>query len=436
MKTLLLVISLFVAAIATAQPGIINQLDSNGKKDGKWTVYYNGHGKEVGDSVQAVYCRYTWYEHRKDLYPFDWCSKHDQVIAPSDSPQGAGLKILDGEYRIQSKKGMLKSIHVFNKGEYVSYRSFYPSGRLHVYCNFTNRHFDEPHSYCKRMYSKTGTVRYYYMHDQPNDEDLSDLNPAEFERRQYDSTSVTHKKVVGDSIFATATVYIDSRPLQQVDQIFMKEGDRPVTHGKHLTFYSNGQIKEERQYDHNKRIGETKYWNEDGTEIKSEIDFTKLNSTDTSGAKTGWWIQYLDYHLKPLNDSVGATHVIYNYYTDKFFHYRYGNRLGSKKFPVHFPESDTLKRGNFNLLNGDYITRYENGNIRSVLSASNGILTECKEYYPNGQLHVHCIYSADCGAPIRMCLMEYNKKGNPEYDGANWVPRKYNVNNYFAFRLY
>lgn len=405
----------------------MNQLDSIGRKDGKWTVYYNSKGKEVSDSAQAIYYRYTWYEHGKNIQEFDWAGKGDNVIASDSSRQNDAAKVLHGEYKITDKKGNIKSIHVFDEGEYVSYRSFYSSGALQEYCNFTNLFFEERHSYCKRVYSKTGRVKFYYMRDQPNDEDIYDQNPARFERSFFDSTSVTNKRVIGDSIFLTATSYIGAQPKQQEDWFFMNEGggERPILHGVYLSYYITGQKKEEGFYHYNKKVGDWKQWNIDGKEIKDYPDYNELNKTDKNGEKTGWWIMYLDANLKVLEDSIGATHCMYNYYTGKFYHYRFGNGLGSKKFPVHFPVNDSLKLGNFVLLNGDYTTYYEDGKIRAVLSVSNGVLTEYKQYFEDGKLHLHFIYSTDCGAPIRFCLKQYDKEGKLKYDSAGLVPQDY-----------
>ena len=117
-----------------------------------------------------------------------------------------------------------------------------------------------------------------------------------------------------------------------------------------------------------------------------------LNQFDSDGNKTGWWITYLDENLEILKDSVGATHCMYNYYTGNFFHFLYGKGLGSKKYPVHFPNSDTLMIGNYPLLHGEYVTKYKDGTVRSILTASNGILIECKKFWSNGELDDHLIY--------------------------------------------
>jgi antitoxin component YwqK of YwqJK toxin-antitoxin module len=154
----------------------------------------------------------------------------------------------------------------------------------------------------------------------------------------------------------------------------------------------------------------------------SQVD--TLNQVDAEGKKTGWWITYLNANLQVLKDSSGATHCMYNYYVTNNYTYRFGEGYGSKKTPIQFPENDTLKLGDYTLLDGKYITKHKNGNVRSAISASNGILIDFKMYYPNGQLKLEIIYSTECGAPIKHCLKEYKKDGSLKYKGSTWVPNQ------------
>lgn len=147
-----------------------------------------------------------------------------------------------------------------------------------------------------------------------------------------------------------------------------------------------------------------------------------LNQLDSDGKKTGWWITYLDENLKVIKDSSGATHCMYNYYLRNIFLYRFGEGYGSKKYPIIFPDNDTLKLGNYILLDGKYITKYKNGNVRSVLTASKGIVIEFKKYYSTGQLNFEIIISKECGAPVQHCLREYNKNGSLKYEGHTFLP--------------
>lgn len=148
-----------------------------------------------------------------------------------------------------------------------------------------------------------------------------------------------------------------------------------------------------------------------------------LNQLDSKGKKTGWWIAYLDENLKVLKDSVGATHCMYNYYVNDIYLYRFGEGYGSKKSPVTPPENNVLKRGKYILLNGKYVTKYKNGNTRSVLTASDGFMTNFKRYYPTGQLKFEIIISNDCGAPKQHCINEYNKDGSIKRESHTWLPK-------------
>lgn len=149
-----------------------------------------------------------------------------------------------------------------------------------------------------------------------------------------------------------------------------------------------------------------------------------LNQVDSKGKKTGWCVAYLDENLKVLKDSSGATHCMYNYYRRDIWLYRFGEGYGTKKSPVIFPGNDTLKLGNYTLLNGKYITKYENGNLRSELITSNGYMTHFNRYYPTGQLNFEVIVSKNCGVPIQHCLKEYNKDGSLKYEGHTWLPKE------------
>lgn len=148
-----------------------------------------------------------------------------------------------------------------------------------------------------------------------------------------------------------------------------------------------------------------------------------LNQFDSNGKKTGWWIAYLDENLKILKDSVGAAHCMYNYYRRDIHLYRFGEGYGTKKNPFIFPENNTLKLGSYKLLNGTYVTKYKSGNTRSVLTASEGFMTNFKKYYPTGKLEFEIIISKKCGAPKQHCIMEYNEDGSLKRESRTFLPK-------------
>lgn len=148
-----------------------------------------------------------------------------------------------------------------------------------------------------------------------------------------------------------------------------------------------------------------------------------LNQRDEDGKKTGWWITYLDDNLKVLKDSAGATHCMYNYYLKNIFLHRFGEGYGSKKYPIIFPNNDTLKLDDYTLLNGVYKTKHKNGQVRSVVTASNGVLMHFKMYYPNGQLRFEIDYTVECGAAKQYCIKEYKKDGILKRESLTYLPR-------------
>ena len=157
--------------------------------------------------------------------------------------------------------------------------------------------------------------------------------------------------------------------------------------------------------------------------VKSHSQLDTLNQTNEDDKKMGWWVVYLDEDFKITDDSTEAIRCMYNYYFEDIFLYRFGEGYGSRRFPIQFPEDDTVTFRNCKLLNGSYSTYFKNGNLRSVLRASKGYLIDFKRYQRNGQLDFEVIYSAACGAPIQHCLKEYNKDGSMKYDGHTYLPK-------------
>jgi hypothetical protein len=75
MKTITAILFLVVSLLSYSQTVKLNQLDSAGKKDGKWIVWLDADWKKIDDSTKAVYCRYTYYGHGTNIYPMGPCGK-------------------------------------------------------------------------------------------------------------------------------------------------------------------------------------------------------------------------------------------------------------------------------------------------------------------------------------------------------------------------
>lgn len=133
--------------------GQINQLDAQGKKDGKWTVYLDKDWKKVDDSSKALYKRYTYFDHGANIYPMGPCGGKGYKLE-GDTKN----KTLNGEYKWYDAKGKLSSVHVFKDGEYLSCKEYFPTGELSQHFDYTKKCEGQPHGWTVFIYDKKGNL--------------------------------------------------------------------------------------------------------------------------------------------------------------------------------------------------------------------------------------------------------------------------------------
>src|SRR5688572_25962798 len=123
MKTKLLLVSVLFAFALSAQEKL-NQLDANGKKDGKWIVWLDTDWKLAKDSMSAAYFRYNYFDHGASVYGMGpWGGKNTKMTGtPTSVVKKGNAKMLDGEYKWYNSKGELRSTHVLKNGWYVSFK--------------------------------------------------------------------------------------------------------------------------------------------------------------------------------------------------------------------------------------------------------------------------------------------------------------------------
>jgi hypothetical protein len=158
--------------LSFGQTDNLNQLDSSGKKDGKWIIYWDRNWRSISDSAEAIYYRYTFYSHGTNLYPMGPCGGKGYKLEKTGEGQDqqSKIKLLDGEYKWYDSKGKLSSIHVFNKGEYVSCKEYYSSGELNQYFDYTKKWQGQEHTWYLTIYDKKGGLihDYYFRPDKNN----------------------------------------------------------------------------------------------------------------------------------------------------------------------------------------------------------------------------------------------------------------------------
>ena len=140
----------------------LNRFDKEGKKDGKWIIYLNSNWEKTTDTAEAVYCRYTYFDHGVNIYPMGPCGGKNWKLETSlyNNKQTGKIKLLDGEYKWFDPKGRISSIHVLKNGEYISCKEFYSSGKLKQYFDYTKNWKGEPHTWYVSVYDEDGNFKY------------------------------------------------------------------------------------------------------------------------------------------------------------------------------------------------------------------------------------------------------------------------------------
>jgi antitoxin component YwqK of YwqJK toxin-antitoxin module len=128
-------------------------LGANRKKDGKWTVYLDKDWKNVGDTSKVIFRRYTYFDHGANIYPMGPCGGKGYKLEGDTNS-----KILNGEYKWYNRDGKLSSVHVFQNGEYISCKEYFPTGELSQYFDYTKKCDGKQYGWIVYIYDKRGSI--------------------------------------------------------------------------------------------------------------------------------------------------------------------------------------------------------------------------------------------------------------------------------------
>ena len=269
MKLFFVILIGFFSAKIFAQTESLNQLDDKGKKDGRWIVYLNTNWKEVNDSSQATFYKYTYYDHGFNIYVLGPCGKKKWKLeqkSGNQPEQSNKIKLLDGDYKWIDGKGRVQSVHKFKNGAPVFTEFFHSSGKPDDFVDYTKKWEGMKHTYMVCQYTKKGGPKYFYMRKAKG-------YWAGFWHFSDSIVTVTNK-ISGDSIFVTSTYYIHTIPYSQCNNILIVDKKNRietalsiVPHGSWISWYPNGQKKGEGKYVSGKMI-ECAYWNEQGKRVQ------------------------------------------------------------------------------------------------------------------------------------------------------------------------
>lgn len=266
MKTQLLLL-LFCTTTFAGQAQSLNEFDSNGKKHGKWTVYLDALWNEVKDSTQAVYYRYTYFDHGTNTIPIS--PKGMKPKAKAETPEGEKLVLgkpipLNGTYKWRDKKGTVGLEYEVKMGEMVAYKEYWKDGNPRLEIDYTQQFMEQPNTYQMWFTDKKGN-RTHYFHQKVDKMGWIDYQ-APYEP---DSITTTELKANGDTIFVSETWYRNGKIDNEVEKIYFKDKGRGffdgMYHGKYLAWYGNGNKEHEGVFRFGEPMDGWKSWDADGT---------------------------------------------------------------------------------------------------------------------------------------------------------------------------
>ncbi len=245
----------------------MNQFDSNGKKDGKWTVFLDARWNQLKDSSQAVYYRYTYFDHGINTIPMS--PRGMRPKAKAETPEGEDLRpgepiAMNGVYKWFDPKGKVGMMQEFKDGEMVAYKDYRRNGKLRQEIDFTQKYLEEPYTYQIWFTDKKGN-RTRYFHQKTKKWGWVDYQ-APYEP---DSIATIELKTIGDTLFLSEKWYRNGKVDNEVEKIYFEGKGRGffdgMYHGKYLAWYGNGNKEHEGVYRFGKPLEGWKSWNPDGT---------------------------------------------------------------------------------------------------------------------------------------------------------------------------
>jgi hypothetical protein len=143
-----------------AQDTTLNRFNTSGQKHGKWLVYLDNNWKEVSDSSQAVYRRFTIYDNGFNIFPMGPSGKKGWKLRP-ETAGNSGL--LNGEYSWVKPNGEVNSTHSFTDGQYNDCKEYDSNGNMIQHFDFSKRYKDELNTYFLYQYDKNANLKRFYI---------------------------------------------------------------------------------------------------------------------------------------------------------------------------------------------------------------------------------------------------------------------------------
>lgn len=140
------------------------QMDSLGNKSGYKIEYLDKHLRVVYSKKHASYFRYAYYENGRYL-----CinllntGKLSLVDSFSHEPEKGKILLLNGIYLLRDRRGTVRMIHEYRKGNLILIKLFDKKGRQYIDIDYTYKYGGQEGSYKLIQHSekKHGCIVFY-----------------------------------------------------------------------------------------------------------------------------------------------------------------------------------------------------------------------------------------------------------------------------------
>lgn len=153
----------FHADLESTQLREFDQLDSAGLKHGWWTTYLDENLVEIeNENADTVYYWYAYYNHGYNVSrrgPFG-SKKQTCTVPPNLQPDSTGYILLNGEFKSLDKNGNAQYVINAVDGYLTMYQTYYTSGALRYYFDYTKLYNDRLHTAFFAEYKKSGDLKY------------------------------------------------------------------------------------------------------------------------------------------------------------------------------------------------------------------------------------------------------------------------------------
>lgn len=140
-------------------PDTINRKDDNNKKYGYWVEYVNEKLMKVSKK-KAYFLRYIYYvKGQRVTAPNFYNPAYKRIEIDGSKVVKDSIVVMDGTYRVYDKNDLLLKEEKYKNGKPLLFKSFYKSGQISEYEDYTKKYNGQEGTCFVIFYSEAGEVQ-------------------------------------------------------------------------------------------------------------------------------------------------------------------------------------------------------------------------------------------------------------------------------------